>query len=145
VSEWVDEAVAQGAKLLCGGKALPNNCYAPTVLLDPPADSQVSQKEVFGPVVCVYSYDDVDQAVTVANSLEFSFQASVFTQDIDRALKVSRALRGSAIMINDHTAFRHDGMPFAGLDSSGYNVGGIPHTLHDMQVRKLTVIKSPEI
>ena len=145
VADWVEEAVSQGARLLCGGKRLDNHCYAPTVLLDPRSDSKVSQQEVFGPVVCVYSYDELEQAIAQANALPFSFQASVFTQAIDRALAVSKSLRGSAIMVNDHTAFRHDGMPFAGLDDSGYNVGGIPHTLHDMQIRKMTIIKSPAL
>ncbi len=145
VADWVEEAVSQGAQLLCGGRRLDNHCYAPTVLLDPPSDSKISQQEVFGPVVCVYSYDELQQAIDQANALPFSFQASVFTRAIDQALMVSKSLRGSAIMVNDHTAFRHDGMPFAGLDESGYNVGGIPHSLHDMQIRKMTVIKSPAL
>ncbi len=73
VAEWVDEAVAAGAELLCGGKRLQNNCYAPTVLLDPPRDARVSTQEIFGPVVCVYSYDNLTNAVAQANSLPTAF------------------------------------------------------------------------
>lgn len=145
VQQWVSEAIEEGAELLCGGTPLDNHSYAATVLLNPSPDSKVSQLEIFGPVVCVYGYSELDRAINQANSLPFSFQASVFTSDIDQALMISKALRGSAIMINDHSAFRHDGMPFAGLDQSGYGVGGIPYSLHEMQVRKMTVIKSPAL
>ena len=143
VAEWVDEAVAAGATLLSGGKILSESCYAPTVLLDPPADARVSSLEIFGPVVCVYSYDDVEAAIQQANALPTAFQAAVFSNDIDSAMHLYRRLDASAVMINDHTAFRDDVMPFAGLRESGLGVGGIPYTLHDMQIEKMMVIKSP--
>jgi acyl-CoA reductase-like NAD-dependent aldehyde dehydrogenase len=145
IENWVNEALAGGAELLCGGRRLPNNSYAPTVLLNPPPGAKVSVQEVFGPVVCVYAFDEMDSAIAEANRLPFAFQAAVFTRDIDTALRCGERLDASAVMVNDHTAFRVDWMPFAGLRHSGYGVGGIPHTLHDMQVRKMTVIKSAEI
>ena len=142
VADWVDEAVSDGAKLLCGGRKLPNNCYAPTVLLDPPADARVSTLEIFGPVVCVYSYADLDAAIGQANALPVAFQAAAFTDDVDTANKLYKQLDASAVMINDHTAFRDDVMPFAGLRESGLGVGGIPYTLEDMQIDKMMVVKS---
>ncbi len=145
IDEWVKEAVAGGAKLLCGGKRLSESCYECTVLYNPPDSAQVSKKEVFGPVVCVYGYSDTDDAVRRANSLPYSFQAAVFTRDIDLALGVYRTLNGSAVMVNEHTAFRVDWMPFAGLKKSGYGVGGIPHTIRDMQIEKMLVIHSDEL
>jgi len=145
VGEWIDEAVAKGAKVLCGHEKLSDTCYAPTVLLDPPDDVRVSTLEVFGPLVCVYSYDKIDDAIARANSLPVSFQAAVYTQSIDTALRCYQRLDASAVMVNDHTAFRVDWMPFAGLRTSGHNVGGVPYTLHDMQVRKMIVMKSAEI
>ena len=141
IDEWVCEAVAAGGKLLAGGKRLDNNCYTPTVILDPPDDTRISALEVFGPVICVYSYEDLGAAIEQANSLPTAFQAAVFGQDIDRALETGRRLDASAVMINDHTAFRDDVMPFAGLRESGLGTGGIPYTLEDMQVDKMTVIK----
>ena len=143
VAEWVDEAVAAGATLLSGGKVLSESCYSQTVLLDPPADARVSSLEIFGPVVCVYPYDDVEAAIQQANALPTAFQAAVFSNDIDSAMHLYRRLDASAIMINDHTAFRDDVMPFAGLRESGLGVGGIPYTLHDMQIEKMMVLKSP--
>ena len=142
VGEWIDEAVARGARALSGAKPLPGNCYAPTVLYDPPDDCRVSREEVFGPVVCVYPYDDVSSAIARANSLPWAFQAAVFTRDIDAAMHVVRGLDASAVMVNDHTAFRVDWMPFAGLRQSGLGVGGIPYTYRDMRIEKMCVVKS---
>ena len=145
VHAWVERAVAGGARLLAGGKPLSETCYAPTVLLDPPEDAEVSTQEVFGPVVCVYGTDSVDDAIARANSLPVSFQSAVFTRSLDTALRCYQRLDASAVMVNDHTAFRVDWMPFAGLRISGHGVGGIPHTIHDLQVRKMLVVRSPEI
>ena len=145
IAEWVDEAVAAGGKLLCGGEKISDSCYAPTVILDPPADAKVSTLEIFGPVVCVYSYDELDAAVAQANSLPVAFQAAVFTNDVDTANDLYKRLDASAVMINDHTAFRDDVMPFAGLRESGLGVGGIPYTLEDMQIDKMMVVKSASL
>ena len=68
--------MAQGAQLLCGGEALSATCYAPTVLLEPPPGCRVSTQEVFGPVVCVYAYDDMDEAIGRANALPWRKNAS---------------------------------------------------------------------
>ena len=145
VGEWVDEAVASGAQLLTGGKAISESCYAPTVLLDPPKDAKVSTLEIFGPVVCVYSYDNLSAVVAEANSLPVAFQVGVFCNDIDQAMRLYKELDASAVMINDHSAFRDDVMPFAGLRESGLGVGGIPYTMHEMQIDKMMVIKSAKL
>ncbi|MEM6827306.1 MAG: aldehyde dehydrogenase family protein [Pseudomonadota bacterium] len=142
VAEWVSEAVDGGARVLCGGEKLSDTTYAPTLLLNPPVDATISQNEVFGPVVCLYTYDDVDAAIAQANALDVSFQAAVFTNDLNAAMHAYRNLNASAIMVNDHTAFRTDWMPFAGLKTSGHGVGGIPYTMHDMTTEKMIVIKS---
>ena len=144
ISKWVNDAVKEGAELLVGGKAN-GNCYQPTVLLNPSEHSTVSTKEIFGPVICIYSYENMDDAIKRANALPFSFQASIFTKNIDNALHAYKHLNASAVMVNDHTAFRVDWMPFAGLKQSGLGVGGIPHTYHDMQIKKMMVLKSNKI
>jgi len=144
IHDWVTKAVDDGAELLTGGVA-DKNCYAPTVLFNPADSSIISQKEIFGPVICVYSYDSIDEALARANALDVAFQAAVFTKDIDLALYVYSQLNASAVMINDHTAFRVDWMPFAGLRHSGLGVGGIPNTFEDMQIEKMAVIRSKSI
>ena len=145
VEAWVSEAVDAGAEVMCGGKRISDSCFEATVLLNPPSDCKVSQAEIFGPVVCIYSVDNVDRAIARANDVPFSFQASVFTRSIDTAMRAYRRLNASAVMVNEHTAFRVDWMPFAGLKQSGLAVGGIPFTMHDMQIRKMLVLHSEEL
>jgi len=145
VHAWVEEAIAAGAEKLSGGACLSASCYRPTVLFDPPDSARVSCDEVFGPVICVYPYEDLDEAIARANSLRFAFHAAVFTRDLDTALHAYRRLDASAVLLNDHTAFRVDWMPFAGLRHSGLGVGGIPHAFADLQVHKLLVIRSGQL
>ena len=142
---WVDEAIRSGAKLLCGGKRVEHSCYAPTVLLNPSDSVRVSTHEVFAPVVCIYSYEDINEAIERANALEFSFQASIFTKNIDLALKAVKELNATAVMVHDHTAFRVDWMPFGGAKASGLGLGGIGYSMDEMSNKKLMVIKSQEI
>lgn len=145
VDQWVKEAIEEGAERLAGGKPVSDTTYACTVLYNPATDSKVSTQEIFGPVICVYPYDEIDDAIDQANQLPFAFQAAVFAKDIDTALRAYKRLNASAVMINDHTAFRVDWMPFAGLRESGLGVGGIPYTFRDMQIEKLLVINSKEL
>lgn len=145
VEEWVNEAVEKGGKILTGGKRISDSCYEPTVILNPSDDALVSTKEVFGPVVIVYSYSDIDEAINRANALDVSFQAAVFTKNIDTALKAVKRLNGTTVMVNDHTAFRVDWMPFGGAKTSGLGLGGIPDSMNEMQNQKMMVIKSPSL
>jgi acyl-CoA reductase-like NAD-dependent aldehyde dehydrogenase len=139
VHDWVEEARGGQARVLCGGQPLSATCYPPTVLLEPPPDCRVSTQEVFGPVVAVYAYDDMDEAIGRANALPWAFQAAVFTRDYATAMRAYARLDASAVMLNDHTAFRVDWMPFAGLRQSGLGVGGIPYTFREMQIEKMFV------
>ncbi|PIF03858.1 MAG: aldehyde dehydrogenase [Arcobacter sp.] len=143
VEEWVNEAVQKGGKILTGGKRISDSCFEPTVIVNPADDALVSTKEVFGPVVIVYSYKDIDEAIKRANALDVSFQAAVFTKNIDTALKAVKRLNGTAVMVNDHTAFRVDWMPFGGAKTSGLGLGGIADSMREMQNQKMMVIKSP--
>ena len=142
VADWVDEARAGGAEVLTGGVKLSETTYAPTVLLNPPLEATISKNEVFGPVVCIYSYDDMTDAISQANSLDVAFHAAIFTNDLKSALVTYQNIDASAVMINDHSAFRADWMPFAGLKQSGHGVGGIPYTIHEMSNEKMIVVKT---
>jgi acyl-CoA reductase-like NAD-dependent aldehyde dehydrogenase len=138
----VKEAVRKGGKLICGGKKISRTCYEPTIILDPPQSARLSREEIFGPVIAVYSYKDRNEAIRLANSLPFSFQASVFTKNLDVALDTVKRLNAAAVMVNDHTAFRVDWMPFRGAKESGIGTGGIPYSIEEMTHEKLMVIKS---
>ncbi|MFY0652832.1 MAG: aldehyde dehydrogenase family protein [Cyclobacteriaceae bacterium] len=142
VEKWVNEAKEAGAEVACGGNRISDTCFEPTILINPSDEVNVSTMEIFGPVVCLYSYTDKDQAIKKANALDYHFQASVFTKDIDNALEAVQKLNATAVMVNDHTAFRVDWMPFGGRDASGLGIGSIPHSMHDMSREKMMVIKS---
>ena len=93
VESWVNEAATAGAKILVGGKRLSATTLEPMVLLEPPSDARVSREEVFGPVTCVYSFDQIDDAIERANSLPVAFQASVFAKRYRRCAVCSRSPR----------------------------------------------------
>ncbi len=145
VHAWVQEAVSLGGKLLCGGHKLSDSCYAPTVILDPPDVARVSREEIFGPVVVVYPYSDREEAIRRANQLDFIFQAAVFTRSLDVALDCARRIEATAVMVNQHSAFRVDWMPFGARSSSGLRLGGIGHSMRDMTAEKLVVVRSPSV
>ncbi|WXT99787.1 MAG: Succinate semialdehyde dehydrogenase [Catillopecten margaritatus gill symbiont] len=142
IESWVNEAVATGAKLITGGKRINDISYQPTVLLNPPTDAKVSTQEIFAPVVCIYGYDNIDEAIQQANSLDVSFQSAVFSDNIDAAMNIAKRLEASAVMINEYTTFRVDWMPFSGRKHSGYGIGGIGYTMRDMLEHKMIVVKS---
>lgn len=140
VQEWIDEAVSKGAKHIGGGR-LSETTLKPSILLKPALDAKVSQMEVFGPVTCVYPYTDLDQAIAQANSLPYAFQAAVYSNELGPAMRAAERIDASTVLINDHSAFRTDWMPFAGRRHSGYGVGGIPYSMHDMSHEKMIVLR----
>ena len=121
------------------GKKLSSSCYAPTVLLNPPETCRVSRQEIFGPVISVYEKENLNEAILQANGLQFAFQASVFSDSHSEIMDIVNRLDGSAIMVNEHSAFRVDWMPFAGRKNSGFGVGGIPHSIEEMSQSKMGV------
>jgi len=140
VGQWIEDAIKGGATLATGGKRLSETTMEPAVLLDPATDARISTQEIFGPVVAVYRYLNLDDAIRQANALPTAFQASIFAQDIDVAMRAANRLNASAVMINDPTAFRTDWMPFAGRKESGYGTGGIPYTMRDMTDEKMILM-----
>jgi len=141
IEAWVDEAIKEGAQLITGGKRINEVSYEPTVLLNPAKDSKVSTQEVFGPIVCIYGYQSIDAAIEQANSLDVSFQSSIFSDNMALAMDVAKKFEASAVMINDYTTFRVDWMPFAGRKHSGYGIGGIGYSMRDMLEHKMIVTK----
>ncbi len=141
VHEWVQEAVASGAECITGGQIISETAYQPTILDSPGPNAKISKQEIFGPVTAVYAFDDLGAAIAQANDVEWSFQASVFTQNLKTAERLSSELNAASVMINEHTAFRTDWMPFAGWAGSGYDTGGVPYTFHSMSREKMVVTR----
>ncbi len=110
VESWVDEAVGQGARLLAGGERS-GTVYAPTILDDCRPEMRVCRDELFGPAVAVMRFDDIEEAIRMANDSAYGLAASIFTQDIDRAFRFAREVDSGNLHINWGTQWRADLMP----------------------------------
>ena len=141
VDEWVNESIKNGSELILGGNILSDSTYDKTIIMNPKKNDKVSQYEIFGPVVTINEYENIEKAIENANSVNVSFQASVFTDKINEILMFYEKINASSVFHNDHTAFRVDWMPFAGLKHSGHGVGGIKYSMHDMQIEKMLVLR----
>ncbi len=136
IEEWIGEAVAGGAKLVTGG-ARKYATIAPAVLVDVPAQCQISCQEAFGPVVAVYPYDSLEEAIAQANATPYGLQAGIFTRDLQRAFQAARKLEVGGVMINDIPMFRADHMPYGGVKESGTGREGPRYALEEMTEMKL--------
>ena len=145
VHERVCEAVDGGGQLLTGGAALTDTLYAPTVIFNPPPDCRLMTEETFGPVVCVAPWFRVRDALELANGLPTAFQAAVFTRDIDAAMEIAAGLDASAVMVNDHAAFRADWTPFGGWRSSGLGAGTVAGAIRGLQAEKAIVLRTSRL
>jgi glyceraldehyde-3-phosphate dehydrogenase (NADP+) len=139
VEEWVEEAQAAGATVHAGG-ARRNAYYEPTVLTDVPSECRVIREEVFGPVVSILPFIEVQDAVYAANNTEYGLQAGVFTQSIDLALSIAEKLHVGAVVINGTSDVRIDSMPFGGFKKSGVGREGVRHAVREMTEPKNTII-----
>ena len=141
IDDWVQKAIKEGATLLCGGNKLKNNCYEPTILLNPSELSLVTREEIFGPIICVYGFSNNKEAIDKANKSPYIFQAAAYTENINEAFMFSNKLFGAAVIINSHPAFRVDWMPFGGQGLSGEGLGGIDYSVKGMLKQKLVIIQ----
>ncbi|MFI5720717.1 aldehyde dehydrogenase family protein [Nocardia sp. NPDC051750] len=135
LGSMIDNAVEQGAELLTGG--VRDGVVLPTVLYAPSAQAEISRLEAFGPVVAVYPFDALDEAVATANALEFGLMTGVFTSSIETATTVAAALEAGGVHINDCSNYRADNMPYGGVKGSGYGKEGPASAIREMSVEKV--------
>ena len=133
-----------GATVLTGGSR-DGTTYAPTVLADVPTDAKVSADEVFGPVVAVSSFDDVDGAFAVANASRFGLQAGVFTHDLQTAFRAHRELDVGGVVIGDVPSFRADQMPYGGTKESGIGREGLRFAMEDYSHERVMVLTGVDL
>lgn len=139
VGEWVDEAVGQGAKLVCGGKRN-GTMYEPTVLADVQSTMRIVSDELFGPAVGVSKASTLAEAIEIANQSRYGLSAAIFTQDIDSALKFAREVDSGNLHINWGPMWRADLMPYGGLKDSGFGKEGPKYAVQEMTELKTVVI-----
>jgi len=125
VQRLVDDAVARGARALCGGGALPGpgTFFAPTVLVDVPVTADIANEEIFGPVAAIYSFASEAEGVARANATEYGLVGYVYTRDVARALRVSEALETGMVGLN-RGVVSDAAAPFGGIKASGYGREG---------------------
>jgi NAD-dependent aldehyde dehydrogenases len=137
--QWVDEALGQGATLLCGHRRQ-GALYAPTVLEQVSHSSRIWLQEVFAPVAILEPFDTLDEAVALANAPEYSLHAGVFTRDLSTALKLARRIEAGGVMINDSSDYRFDAMPFGGFKYGSLGREGVRFAYEDMTQPKVVCI-----
>lgn len=143
VEEWVNEAISQGARLVCGGERH-GAIYTPTILDETSPEMLVVKDEIFGPAVALSYFNDINDAVAMANDSNYGLAAGIFTQDIDRAMKFAREVDSGNIHINWSSQWRADAMPYGGLKHSGTGKEGPKYAIHEMSEEKMVVMHLAE-
>jgi len=141
-AEWVNEALARGARALVGGEPT-GLYYPPTVLADVPKDARVCGEEVFAPVVNLFAVPDFETALTELNDSQFGLQCGVFTNDLERTLRAHDQLEVGGVIVNDVPTWRTDAMPYGGVKDSGIGREGLRWSIEDMTEPRLLAFARP--
>ncbi len=139
---WVAEAVADGARVLTGGRA-DGLFFQPTVITDAPRSAQVCSAEAFAPLVVAFPFSDVEEAFAEINASRFGLQAGIFTNDLGTAWRAFETLDVGGVVINDVPTYRVDHMPYGGIKESGIGREGLRWAIEDMTELKLMVVAQP--
>jgi acyl-CoA reductase-like NAD-dependent aldehyde dehydrogenase len=140
LESWIGEALAAGAKLLCGG-GRDGNMLEATVLENVPRDAKLNALEAFGPVTLLAKFDRFDDAVAAVNDSDYGLQAGVFTNDLQHAMRAWDGVVAGGVIVNDVPSFRVDNMPYGGVKLSGLGREGIRYAIEDMTERRLMVMR----
>lgn len=136
VESWVAEAQKNGARVLTGGSRT-GNLWQPTVLADIKPEMRVSCQEAFAPLVGLYRYSDVRQAIASVDDSDFGLQAGLFTQNINIVRQAFNDIEVGGLMVNDVPTFRIDHMPYGGVKQSGFGREGLRYAMEEMSELKL--------
>jgi glyceraldehyde-3-phosphate dehydrogenase (NADP+) len=136
VDEMVKDALAKRARCLTGGRRQ-GSFYLPTLLQDVAPQARLFREEVYGPVSIIQPFDDLTEAVELANSVDFGLQAAIFTNDLEAAFRAGEELDYGGVIVNDSTDYRIDAMPFGGPKGSGLGREGVRFAMEEMTEPKL--------
>ena len=136
VEQWVEEARGSGARILCGGRRL-GAVYWPTVIENCDPRQKVSDEEVFGPVVVLYRFRDLDDVLNRVNDSRFGLQAGIFTRDIRAIRQAFEDVETGGLVVNDVPTFRTDNQPYGGVKESGLGREGVRYAMEEMTELKV--------
>lgn len=143
VASWIDEAVSDGSELIAGGRRH-GNVVEPTVLAHNPAGTRIMQNEVFGPVLLVQPFTDLDEAIGDANATPYGLASGIFTSNIGVALDAADKLQTGSVYINESSSSRVDLMPFQGMKASGFGgAEGPRYAVRDMSQERVVSFTRP--
>jgi acyl-CoA reductase-like NAD-dependent aldehyde dehydrogenase len=142
VVAWLAEAQAAGATIAAGGVRDADGVLRPTVVVDVTPDMKICSHEVFGPVVALATYDDVDEAMRLANDSAYGLQAAIFTANIATALKAVRTLDYGGVLVNEVPTWRADQQPYGGVRDSGNTREGPAYSVKEMTEIRMVVISA---
>ncbi len=140
ILSWIGETQKGGATILSGGHLAQETIVEPTVLSNVKPGMKVFNREIFGPVVVISRFDDIDEALELANATEYGLQAGVYTNSLDRAIAAAGRLRFAGVLINESPTFRADQMPYGGWKESGNTREGPKYAMMEMTEPKLIVV-----
>ncbi len=143
IENTIQQAVEQGARLLCGGSR-DGRMLEPAVLEGVPQDAEAACEEIFGPVTMLYPYATYDEALAAVNDSRYGLQAGVFTRDIGRIQQAWDELAVGGVMINEVPSFRVEHMPYGGTKDSGLGREGLRWAIESMTEPRLLVIRTPQ-
>ena len=139
MAAWVEEAVADGARIAIGGGRR-GTFFDPTVLVDVPEHARVLRDEVFGPIVSILPFRDLDDALERVDGTAFGLQAGIFTASMATAMHAVERLHVGSVLVNETSDFRIDSMPFGGSKRSGVGREGVPSAVLEMSEPKNVII-----
>ena len=133
---WVNEAVAQGARLLCGGRR-EGALFYPTILVDVATHMRVMCEEIFAPVICVLPYESLEATFKEMNATPYGLAAGIFTTNINTAMQAAKQLQVGTIHVNETSSSRVDVMPYGGVKQSGFGREGPRYAIREMSEERL--------
>ncbi len=141
--QWIEQAVADGARVLTGGRA-EGRFFQPTIIENARPDSFVCSREAFAPLVTLFPVKSFGEAIKRVNDSVYGLQAGVFTNRLEHSLLAFEEIEAGGVIVNDVPTYRIDHMPYGGVKASGLSREGIRYTIEDMTEPRLMVVNRLE-
>lgn len=140
IMQWIDHAVAAGAQVLAGGK-IDGGSILPTVMSQVPTEAKLWSEEIFGPVICLHQFEDLDSAFELVNASRYGLQAAIYSSNLKTAFRAIEELEVGGVVVNEIPGFRSDIMPYGGVKDSGIGREGPRFAMEEFTVTRMAIIR----